>query len=89
MATTAHSGEVSVEQLLGREVVDANGKRLGHIEEIIAEREGDELLVKEFHVGRAAVAERLSFGLFGAHEPHRIKWSDLDLSDPQHPRLKK
>lgn len=80
---------MNVEQLLGRQVVDENGKHLGHIEEIIAERAGKDLVVKEFHVGRAALAERLSFGLLRAHKPHRIKWSDLDLSDPKHPRLKK
>jgi sporulation protein YlmC with PRC-barrel domain len=101
MAATTHPVEVRVEQLLGREVVDANGQRIGHIEEIIAEPDGSELLVKEFHVGRAALAERISahgiamtfLGLFGAHrktkKPHRINWSDLDLSDPKHPRLKK
>jgi len=89
MAATPHPVEVRVEQLLGCEVVDENGKRVGHIEEIIAEGDGDELVVKEFHVGRAALAERLSFGLFGSHKPHRIKWSDLDLSDPKHPRLTK
>jgi len=105
MAATTHSAEVRVEQLVGREVVDANGERIGHIEEIIAEAKGGELLVKEFHVGRAALAERISahgvamtfLGLFGAHrkshgkasKPQRINWRDLDLTDPKHPRLKK
>lgn len=101
MATSTHSAEVRVEQLLGRKVLDANGQTIGHIEEILAEPNGDELEVTEFHVGRAALAERLSLhgiamtflGWFGARrytsKPRRIKWSDLDLSDPHHPRLKR
>jgi hypothetical protein len=92
---------INVEQLLGREVFDVDGKKLGPIEEIIAMHRGEETVVTEFHVGRAALAERLSahgvamsfLGIFGAHsrskEPHRIKWRDLDLSDPKRPRLKK
>jgi hypothetical protein len=93
--------EFQIEQLLGRLVVDANGKKIGHIEEMVAMRRGDDLVVTEFHVGRAALAERFSahgvatwfLGLFGAarrsKEPHRIKWRDLDLSDPRHPRFRK
>ena len=88
---------IHLEQLLGREVRDADGKKLGPIEELIAEG----ATITEVHVGRAAMAERLSahgvamtfLGLFGAHgrseKPHRIKWRDLDLSDPEHPRLKR
>ena len=99
MASPAH--EVNAELLIGREVVDVNGKRVGHIEEMIAARRGTDLVVTEFHVGRGALAERLSahgaamtfLNLFGAHrrskEPYRIKWRDLDLSDPKHPRLTK
>jgi hypothetical protein len=93
--------EFQIEQLLGRLVVDVNGKKIGHLEEMVAMRRGDDLVVTEFHVGRGAFAERLSahgvafwfLGLFGApgssKEPHRIKWRDLDLSDPRHPRFRK
>lgn len=96
---TTKKNEVKAELLIGRAVVDAAGKKIGRIEEIIAEREGDELVVKEFHVGAFAFRERFSvyhFGvgilrLFGARarlvNPRKIAWDELDLSDPEHPRL--
>ncbi len=91
--------EVKLELLLGRRVVDVDGVRVGRIEEVLAEREGDELLVTEFHVGTYGLLERLSIfhigtGLLrylGGHamsaKPHRIPWEKIDLSDPEHPRL--
>lgn len=91
--------EVKLELLLGRRVVDTDGVRVGSIEEVLAEREGDELLVTEFHVGTYGLFERLSIfhigaGLLrylGGHamsaRPHRIPWEKIDLSDPEHPRL--
>ena len=93
--------EVHAELLIGREVVDADGKRIGHIEEMIASNRKGELVITEFHVGGGALAERISahgvamsfLSFFGAHhrsdKPRKIKWRDLDLSDPKHPRLKK
>jgi sporulation protein YlmC with PRC-barrel domain len=93
------SEEVHVELLVGRRVVDANGRKVGHIEEMVAEEKGDELVVTEFHVGTYGFFERLSiyhFGvgflrMFGARggvaKPRKIPWQKLDLSDPEHPRL--
>jgi len=93
------NNEVKVELLLGRKVRDADGVRVGRIEEILADREGDELLVTEYHVGGAAVFERLSIFHVGAGllrylggraqsaKPHRIPWDKMDLSDPEKPRL--
>jgi sporulation protein YlmC with PRC-barrel domain len=91
--------EVNLELLLGRRVVDVDGVRVGSIEEVLAEREGDELLVTEFHVGTYGLFERLSIFHVGAgilrylgghaqsKNPHRIPWEKMDLSDPEHPRL--
>jgi len=78
--------EFNAELLIGREVVDANGKRVGHIEEMIAEHRNGELVIMEFHVGTGALWERLLRRQ--TKKPKRIKWKDLDLSDPKHPRLK-
>jgi sporulation protein YlmC with PRC-barrel domain len=91
--------EVKLELLLGRRVVDADGVRVGRIEEVLAEREGDELLVTEFHVGTYGLFERLSLlhvgtgllrflgGRAKSPNPHRIPWEKMDLGDPEHPRL--
>ena len=94
--------EIRAELLLGRQVVDVNGKHVGHIEELIAEERGGETVIVEFHAGRGAMAERMSahgvamifLGIFGARrrgsqKPYRINWRDLDLSDPLHPRTTK
>jgi sporulation protein YlmC with PRC-barrel domain len=97
--STSRKNEVKLELLLGRGVVDINGVRVGRIEEVLAERDGEELLVTEYHVGTYGLFERLSILHFGlgllrylggyapsAH-PHRIPWDKLDLSDPENPRL--
>jgi len=94
--------KLHAELLLGKEVVDVNGKHVGHIEELIATKRGGDTVITEFHAGRAAMAERMSahgvamifLGVFGARrrgsaKPYRIKWRDLDLSDPLHPRTTK
>ena len=91
--------EVRLELLLGRQVVDADGVRIGRIEEVLAERAGDELLVTEYLIGSYGLFKRLSIFHIGvgllrylggrAHsaKPHRIPWEKLDLTDEQHPRL--
>jgi hypothetical protein len=93
--------ELHVEHLLGRKVVDAGGEKIGHIEEIVTMKRGDEVVVTEFHIGRGAYAERFSIHGAGttflwylgarrhSEKPHRIKWRDLDLSDPENPRFRK
>jgi len=93
------SEEVRVELLIGCRVVDANGERVGRIEEMLAEEKGDGFVVTEILVGTYGFFERLSifhFGmgflrLFGARghaaKPKKIPWNRIDLSDPEHPRL--
>jgi hypothetical protein len=89
-----------LELLLGREVYDANGRKVGRIEEAIAEKRNGEWVVKEFLVGTFGVMERFSIHHFGSTimrmlggtgaspSADRIKWDKLDLSDPERPRLK-
>lgn len=87
---------VSVELLLGAEVRDRTGAPVGRIEEIIAEQEGDELLVREYHTGGYGFLEHLAaitigawaFKLLGRRaEGYVIAWDQLDLSEPRAPRL--
>ena len=85
---------VRLELIHGRRVHDTEGRLAGRIQEVKAERVGDECLVREFHLGPAALLERLGLtfsGLAGLpfhHEPVRVGWEDMDLSDPQQPRLR-
>jgi sporulation protein YlmC with PRC-barrel domain len=90
--------EIRVEQLIGRRVYAANGRRVGHLEEVRASMRGGECFVEEYLVGSYAVFERLAalaigralLGKFGAYREgggYRVPWDKLDLSDPARPRL--
>lgn len=86
--------EIRVEHLLARRVHDSNGKYVGRIEEIRAERDGTELRVSEFHVGSYALLERMSaIGIARAllrfaklRHGYRVPWDQLDLVNPNKPR---
>ena len=95
------SAEVNVELLIGRMVRDAEGKKIGRIEELLAVEQGDELVISEYHIGTYGLFERLSAYHVGvglirflgarAHvkDPKRIPWQELDLSDPEKPVWRK
>jgi sporulation protein YlmC with PRC-barrel domain len=76
---------VSLELLIGKKVVDADGQPVGRLEEVRARWQGGACLVQEYHLGPAALAERL----MAPHRrrPLRVPWEQMDLSDPDHPRL--
>lgn len=89
--------EVHVERLLGRRVRDANGAVVGRIEEVCVEIVDGEPVVAEFHVGSAALLERI--GAFVHELPffsliprlprlRTIRWDEIDLRDPSYPRLR-
>ena len=90
--------EAHVEQLLGRSVVDAHGRRVGRIEEIRTERKGPHWVVRSYVLGLDGLLERLAAGaitqallgpLGGRRRRRRtIGWNELDLSDPERPRLR-
>ena len=89
MATT----NVHAELLVGRRVRDASGRVIGRIEAIHVRRRGPHYFVEEYHVGPAAWFERLGISTarmigIGGRQPRRIPWQQLDLSDPENPRLK-
>jgi sporulation protein YlmC with PRC-barrel domain len=89
--------EVHVELLLGEKVFAANGQAIGRLEDIRTEVNRGHFFVSEFLVGRYAVLERLAawrigravLRVFGAKrkEGYRIRWDQLDLSDPERLRL--
>jgi sporulation protein YlmC with PRC-barrel domain len=91
------ANECRLESLLGRRVLDAEGKLVGRIEEVVAEYRDGDYLVREFHVGRFAVFERLGGGMLGSgllrliggnrvYDGYVIPWKLMDLSDVDHPR---
>jgi formylmethanofuran dehydrogenase subunit E len=89
--------EVYVESLLGRRVSTANGRTLGRLEEIVASFENGDCRVDEYHVGTYAFLERLAVSDLGRavlrilrldRGSYRVAWHQLDLSQPDRPRLR-
>ncbi|TPM34716.1 hypothetical protein [Mesorhizobium sp. B2-3-4] len=89
----------NLDQLAGRRVFSKEGQCIGHLEEIVAEADGDDLVVTEYHVGIFAAFERLSASSIGTalldlirlrHREgiYRIPWDKLDISDPVRPVLR-
>ena len=89
--------QLHVELMLGEKVFAVNGVSIGRLEEIRTEGYRGHYYVTEFLVGSYAVLERLAAWRIGRavlrvlgakrQEGYRIRWDQLDLSDPQHPRL--
>ena len=88
--------EAHVELLLGRRVRDADGGVIGRLEDFRVDVIHGESCVTEYHVGAAAVVERITG--FASCLPlidrlpflrteYRVRWQDMDLSDPRHPRI--
>jgi hypothetical protein len=92
---------VRVDLLRGRKVRDPSGRVVGRIRELLAEvaRPGSgEYLVREFHLSGGGLLERLGAWRLGSVIADRvgrpgttivIGWRDLDLSDPEKPRLRR
>ena len=89
--------EVQVHSLIGTRVRDPRGVSVGRIEEVCVERRDNAAYVTEFLVGEYGILERLAGGalarsllrlLPSVHRGRRIAWELLDLTDPQHPRVR-
>ena len=87
-------------ELHGRVVHDAEGQRLGRVEEMRAEIElhadGVDYVVVEFHVGAYGGLEALAVGHFARHllrtllpagryRRYRVPWDWMDLRNPTRP----
>ena len=91
------SQQVNAELLLGGKVFALNGLPIGRLEDIRTEINKGHCFVSEFLVGSYAVLERLAawrigralLRVFGAKrkEGYRVRWDQLDLSDPRRLRL--
>ncbi|HXQ71312.1 MAG TPA: hypothetical protein VN844_12530 [Pyrinomonadaceae bacterium] len=90
--------EIHLELLIGKRVFALNGRSIGRLEEVRAEFNArGHCFVTEFLVGGYAFLERLSAWRIGRdimhtlHLPrkngYRVRWEQLDLSDPRRPRL--
>jgi hypothetical protein len=91
--------DINVELLIGRKVRDVDGETIGRIEEFKVEREDKSCVLDSYLVGSSALIERLSAwtlvrpiarALSGRrfYSLYQVSWQDMDLSDPEHPRLR-
>jgi sporulation protein YlmC with PRC-barrel domain len=93
---------VSLDELVGRVVRDADGKRIGRIEElkaeIVLERGGNEYVVTRFGVGHWGPFDAIASGHFvqqlvrritrATHYVHYdVPWEWMDLTDVEHPKV--
>lgn len=90
--------EIHLELLIGKRVFALNGRSIGRLEEVRAELNARGFcFVTEFLVGSYAFLERLSAWRMGREilrtlhvrrkQGYRVRWEQLDLSDPRRPRL--
>jgi sporulation protein YlmC with PRC-barrel domain len=90
--------QIHAELLLGRRVRALNGRVIGRLEEIRVREQGRGWYVEDFRVGKYSLLQRLAgssiaralltlLGSRSKRSTYRISWEQLDLSDPQRPRL--
>lgn len=91
--------DVNVELLVGTQVRDTAGKKVGRIQEFRADTRGDACVVESYLIGASALIERLSAWTLvrpvaralharNLYSLYEVPWQDMDLSDPKRPRLK-
>jgi PRC-barrel domain len=91
--------DANIELLVGAKVYDANGEKVGRIEEIRAEEDGDACRIEAYLIGASALVDRLSAWTLvrpieralktrNIYSVFEVRWQEMDLSDPKRPRLK-
>ena len=86
--------KVHLELLVGKLVRDVNGAKVGRIRSLHAEKVGDDCVVRHYELGSAALLSRFGIStlrLVGwplRREPQRVPWEQMDLSDPEAPKLR-
>jgi hypothetical protein len=87
------SMEIRIDRLLGRQVLAANNRPIGRIEEFRVDERGGGWVVTSYLVGPGALLERLNLGarqLLGPIERQQyiVPSDQLDLANPDQPRLR-
>lgn len=95
---------VALSDLLGRTVRDADGRKIGRIEELNAEisleHGRSDYVVTHFSVGRFKPLDMIATGNFvqqlvrrvtraTGYRRYEIPWDWMDLGDPAHPRVRR
>ena len=85
------AGTIRLERLLGRQVLARDNRLVGRLEEFRVEAGSGTWRVTEYVIGKAGLLERLGLGVrlvLGLRlRGHVARWDQIDISDPDHPRL--
>jgi hypothetical protein len=83
--------ELRIDRLLGRQVLTANGRPAGRLEEFRAELRDGNCVITEYVIGSAGLIERLGVaarGLVGLpRQGYVARWDQIDFSNLETPRL--
>jgi sporulation protein YlmC with PRC-barrel domain len=91
--------DLSVELLVGTQVRDTDGEKVGRIQELRVDNRGESCVVEAYFIGASALIERLSAWTLvrpiaralharKLYSLYEVPWQDIDLSDPKQPRLR-
>lgn len=81
MSDSRVGSRVRMHDILGREVVDAEGKTLGRVFDLVATHQGDTLRVTSLLVGTGAVRSR--FGWTNQPTGREIQWDQIQSWQPR------
>jgi sporulation protein YlmC with PRC-barrel domain len=79
--TQKSGGGLTLLDLLGRRVEDANGRRVGRVWDVEATREDDALCVVALVVGASDMWGR--FGWSRSGQGRRVPWEEVDRLEPR------
>jgi hypothetical protein len=82
-----------LDRVIGRRVRALNNRPVGRLEECRIERRGAEWVIREWVIGSEGLLERLGLATpmvlgVGRRTGLVASWDQLDLTDPQRPRLR-
>jgi sporulation protein YlmC with PRC-barrel domain len=91
--------DVNVELLVGTQVHDTAGEKVGRIQEFRVDNSGTSCVVDSYLIGASALVERLSAWTIvrpiaralrarKLYSLYEVPWQDMDISDPKRPRLR-
>ena len=91
--------DLNVELLIGREVHDADGNKVGRIEEFRVTQTDRSCTLDAYLIGASALIQRLSAWTLvrpisrglrsrNIYSVYEVPWQDMDLTDPARPMLR-
>jgi hypothetical protein len=85
------AGIIRLDRLMGRQVLTRNNQPVGRLEEFRVEERNGTWHVIEYVIGNAGLLERLGVGVklvLGLRVHGQVaRWDQLDISNPDRPRL--